>query len=51
MENVIDVYMNEAERARAWHLILRYQWVINSYETRDADVLDGLNIMKEREAK
>ncbi len=51
MDNVIAVYMNEAERARAWHLILRYKWVFNSYETLDADLLDGFNQMKEREAK
>ncbi len=51
MDNVIAVYMNEAERARAWHLILRYKWVMNANETLDMDLLDGFNQMKEREAR
>ncbi len=51
MDNVIKTYLDLAADARAWHLILRYKWVFNSYETSDSDVLDCLNIMKEREAK
>lgn len=51
MQTVIDTYFDVAAQASAWHLVLRYQWVLNSYETLDADLLDGFNQMKEREAK
>lgn len=51
MEKVISTYLDVAADARAWHLILRYKWILNSYETLDADILDGFNRMKEREAK
>jgi hypothetical protein len=46
MEKVINNFIDSAARANDWKLVLRYQWVLNSAESFDKDVLDAIMIEK-----